>query len=278
MLKETNPTARYLSEQLRIRTEKNARYSLRAFAQNLGISPGELSEVLNGKRKLTFKNGLKISTALGHSPVEAENFLGLIKREWAARAGLVLAEEIQPAELERRILTEDVFHLVSDWTCFAIVNLTETKGFRFDHAFIARRLGITVTEAKLALDRLIRIGLVEVTGKKYSVSRDFILAPEGVPSAAVRKFHTQILEKAGEALVSQSIHERDIAGITFAIDPSDIPGVQKEIHTFIDRLATRLAKAPQQKKTEVYHFETALFRLTSPNTKKPTTAKKDPRS
>lgn len=265
---EAQTTAsQYLSEELRKRSSRNSRYSLRAFAQCLGVSPGELSEVMSGKRKLSLRNALKISSALGHSPEESEVFFSLIKREIAARAGMELPADAAGNALERRQLTQDLFHLVSDWYCFAIVNLAETKGFRFETSSIARRLGISATEAKLALDRLFRVGLIERVKGKIRVTPDFVLAPEGIPSAAVRKFHGQILEKAKASLETQPMDARDIAGISFAVDPAQLPALKKEIHEFLDRLATRLDRADKNKKTEVYHFETALFRLSEPEAK-----------
>ncbi len=262
MLTESHPpTAQFLAEELRKRTQRNPRYSLRAFAGALGVSPGELSEVMSGKRKLTFKNAIKISSALGHSPEESDLFFSMIKQEIAIRAGVTLPRDTAGSDLERKQLSQDFFHLVSDWFCFAIINLAETRGFRFETAFIAKRLGISATDAKLAIDRLFRVGLIERANGKIRVTPDFVLAPEGVPSAAVRKFHGQILEKAKTALETQAVEERDIAGISFAVDPAQIPALKKEIHDFLDRLATRLDRADPKKKTEVYHLETALFRL-----------------
>lgn len=258
--------AQTLSEELRTRVARNPRYSLRAFAAALGVSPGELSEMMNGKRKLTLKNALKISRALNYSPEESESFLKLLHEEVAHASGLSPRTEVPHAE--RRSLTVDLFHLVSEWYCFAIVNLAETKGFRFETRYIAKRLGISATEAKLALDRLERVGLIEREHGKFRVTPDFVLSPEGIPSPAVRKFHAQILDKAKDALETQEIHERDIAGISFAVDPNQIPLLKKEIHELLDRWTNRLDKLPSAEKTEVYHFETALFRLSNPEEKK----------
>ena len=47
------------------RTRSNARYSQRAFARQLGMSPGELSEILRGKRPLSLKAMLKVARSLG---------------------------------------------------------------------------------------------------------------------------------------------------------------------------------------------------------------------
>lgn len=255
-----------LAEELRTRLVRNPRYSLRAFAGALGVSPGELSEMMNGKRKLTLKNALKISRALNHSPDESESFLRLLHAEVALASGLTLSADA--VATERRSLSLDLFHLVSEWYCFAIVNLAETKGFRFDASYIGKRLGISATETKLALDRLERVGLIEREKGGMRVTPDFVMAPEGIPSPAVRMFHSQIFDKAKASLETQDLHERDIAGISFAVDPEQIPGLKKEIHQFLDRLAKRLDKFDPEKKTEVYHFETALFRLSNPEVKK----------
>ena len=48
---------------------------MRAFAQALELSPGQLSELMRGKRKLTLKGALKIAQKLNLAPEESERFL-----------------------------------------------------------------------------------------------------------------------------------------------------------------------------------------------------------
>ncbi|MEQ1878434.1 MAG: helix-turn-helix domain-containing protein, partial [Bdellovibrionia bacterium] len=54
-----------LKNELRKRIEKNPRYSLRAFANALGIHPSTLSAVLSNRRTLSPKSANRILTKLG---------------------------------------------------------------------------------------------------------------------------------------------------------------------------------------------------------------------
>ena len=81
----------------------------------------------------------------------------------------------------------------------------------------------------------------------------------------MRNYHRQILAKASLALDEQGVEEREIAGITFALDPATLPKFKKELHKLLDRLAAESAHQDPARRTEVYHLETALFRLSQPS-------------
>lgn len=54
------------------RKSLNPRYSLRAFAQTLGVPSGRLSEFLSGKRRPTAKISAQIADRLGLSPEQSQ--------------------------------------------------------------------------------------------------------------------------------------------------------------------------------------------------------------
>lgn len=54
------------------RSAANHNYSLRAYARDLGVSPGFLSDILRGKKHLSQENAKSIFTTLGFSDVEIE--------------------------------------------------------------------------------------------------------------------------------------------------------------------------------------------------------------
>ena len=60
----TNDPCYFIREAYAARRVKNATYSLRAFARDLGVSHPLLSQVLNGRRPLTLKQAHKISALL----------------------------------------------------------------------------------------------------------------------------------------------------------------------------------------------------------------------
>lgn len=262
MFNEQTHSKDLLRDELTRRIRVNPRYSQRAFARHLGVSPGELSEILNGRRPLSVKNAIAIAGRLGWSGIELENLLHLVMQERSREHGLPSVASPVPGE---RDLSVDLFRVVSDWYCFAIVALADVAGFRGDPHWIARRLGITAHEARDALTRLERVGLLERVQGKLKVCADFVMTGAGVASEAIRNYHLQILEKARHAVETQAPDEREITGISFAVDPRELPGLRAEIKQFQDRLVVRYSRPG--KGHEVYHLESALFRLTQPEPK-----------
>jgi uncharacterized protein (TIGR02147 family) len=266
MLLQSGSCRRFLSEELARRSRANPRYSQRAFARQLGLAPGELSEVLSGRRPLSVKSAMKIACALGLSPAETRHLVYLSQLE---RVGAAEPTEEPQDALRTQQLTLDMFHIVSDWYCFAILNLADTDDFRSETQWIARRLGISPAEAKVALERLERVGLLErdpaTQGRTLRVARDYVLSPSGVPSEAVRSYHRQILKKASEALELQTVEEREISGVGLAVHPKHIDAIKKEMSEFQDRIVAKYGKGLRK---EVYHLEMALFRLTEKGEKR----------
>jgi uncharacterized protein (TIGR02147 family) len=241
----------FLQAELIKRIKLNPSFSQRAFAKLLGMSPGSLSEIMAGKRKLTYKNALKIASKLGLSKIDTKNFVLLLddtKEEKQKREGF-----------KDRQLSDDVFSIISNWYCFAILNLVDCVGFKWGLAWISKRLGISLTEAKDAIERMKRVGLIEQTDKGLRAVDDFVLSPDGISSQAVRSYHHSILQKAQEALENQPVEEREISGISFAVDPKNLDKMKKDIDDFQRELIDKYCKG---KRTEVYHLELALFKLT----------------
>lgn len=249
----------FLSEELARRLKVNPAYSQRAFAKQLGVSAGELSEVLRGKRNLSLKSALRIAKALGFNPEETKQLIYLAHCE--RTESMNEAESFRSPHLARNSqqLTMDVFQIISDWYCLAIYSLADTEGFRFEPAFIGKRLGIAAIEAGVALKRLERVGLIERKSGSLRIAPDFALSPNGIPSEAVRNHHAQMLAKAQLALTEQPVEDREFRGAGFAIHPDHLPAIRKEISEFQNHL---IAKYSRGKRTEVYHLEIAFFKLT----------------
>lgn len=251
----------YLSAVLVQRMQANPQYSMRAFARSLGLSAGELSEVLRGKRKLSLRSAERVSAGLRLNAAEREHLLSLVLSERRERAPATLVPIEGPRSApSTRQLTEDRFQVVADWYCFAILNLAQCEGFRWDEAHIARRLGIRKLEARTALERLENIGLIKRTNRGLAVDDSFVLSPDGIPSEAIRVYHRQILAKAAAALDDQPVEEREISGVSFALNWKLMGPLKKELSQFLDHIATKYGAG--KSRTEVVHVELACFRVT----------------
>ncbi|WP_374078805.1 TIGR02147 family protein [Bdellovibrio bacteriovorus] len=237
-----------LQEELTQRKQRNPRYSLRAFAQSLGISPAQLSQLLSGKRSFTADMLGQIAKSLHLSP-EEERYL--------VTQTLLPKTLSSVQEKEKRQLAEDEFRMISDWYHFAILSLGKIKNAKTDPFWISDRLGITVVEAREALDRLKRLNVIE-DSKTLKRKANPLNVMSEVPSRAIQSYHHKILTLALEKLPVTPLEKRDYSAMTFAADPAKIPQARKMVEEFQDRLAEYL-QTPNAK--EVFVVACQVFSL-----------------
>lgn len=191
------------------RCKRNPRYSLRAFARNLEVDPSTLSQVLSGKRAL--------------SKVAMETWASKL----SARAqDLQFLSSYVPMQV-------DTFAAISDWYHYALLELTCVSGFEDDPKWIAKRLSITVEEAKAARDRLLRLGLLlPEAGSVVKSARHMTNAGLVNTSAAHRELQRQVVGKALHAIDDCAREEKDITSMTMAIDITQIDKARELIRKF----------------------------------------------
>ena len=257
-----------LNTELAERCSMNPRYSLRAFARDLGLNPSRLSEVLNGKQGLSEKSGMTLAKALGFTLDESHYFCDLVQAE-AGRSRQKRAEakaRLFERHQERRKtnhLSEERFKVISEWYHFALMELTTLKSFRNDTAWMAKKLGISQAEVTSGIDRLKTLGLMSEEGGMLKQTQANVYTTDDVPSKALPIYHTQLLEKAITALKMQRVDEREISSLMISINMEDLPEVKKRIKQFKHELNIFL----EEKKTErdeTYLLGLQFFRLTEP--------------
>ncbi|MES2855815.1 MAG: TIGR02147 family protein [Bdellovibrionota bacterium] len=226
------------------RCKKNPGYSLRAFARSSGISHTVLSLVLSGKRTLAKKSAAKLADYLELAPEERN---------------LLLKQQQTPAEFDT--LSLDAFNTISDWYHYAILSMLELPEAKFEARWISKRIGISILDAKLAIERLQRLGLVEeVESGCWRQAGRPIKIENSLSTVATRKFHKQILGRAVESLDKDSIAVRDFASMTFAMDSSQVAYASKKIQAFRRELTAELESKGSA--DAVYYMTTQLFPVT----------------
>ena len=136
----------HLQETLIKRCQDNSSYSLRAFARDLEIDNSVLSKVLSGRRPLGKKLIERLGCKLNMDPESLNTFL---------------KPSGQPKQDRYGQLAMDSFSIISDWHHYAILELMRLDDYQHDKKWMATKLGMKVPEVSAALDRLIRVGLVE---------------------------------------------------------------------------------------------------------------------
>lgn len=253
-----------LQEELAQARLRNPAYSLRAFARKLDLAPSAVSEILNGKRAISRKMAEKLLERLMCSPAQKERILKSLPGRPTAPAlsarGVASEESADPTLLPTPIeIKTDEFHAVSDWHHFAILSLAETRDFQADEAWISNRLNLNRNTARVALERLLRLGLlavgkggkIQATGKSYTTSDD-------IANISLRRSHAQNLELARASLDNDPIERRDFTAITMAIDPALLSEAKKRVRAFRDRLCAFLESG---EKKEVYKLCIQLIPL-----------------
>jgi uncharacterized protein (TIGR02147 family) len=242
----------WLENLLAEKIKKNPQFSLRAFARLVDVSPAVLSRILSGKRRLTFNLAVRIADALNLNPMEREHLYSFYMTN-DSRA------DYQASDSAGKELTIDCFNAMKDWYHYGITQLILMKEFKEDSKWIASMLSITEIEAKMAIDRLLRLEIIDrdESGKLYRTSTHLTTSTD-VASSGIRHFQKQILEKSIYSLEHDDILERDITSITVAINEDKIMEAKKEIMRFRKKLAEFLCEG---EKTRVYNLGIHLIPL-----------------
>jgi len=255
-----------LRDTLADRQARRHRYSLRGFAASLQLAPPQVSEILNGKRKVTRKMASRIFHSLAIDPAVEQDLLNRLPakqtRRKRAKHQLALAPNDEPPETNSWFsqLSTDEFRVIADWYYFAILSLAETEGFQSKPAWIAKRLGITIHQATNAIDTLLRLGLLVrnadqqwvTTGKHFTTTHE-------VRDASIRRNHAQALDLAQQALEQVPIELRDFSASVVCVDPDLLPAAKKRLRELRREIADLLESG---KKKEVYRLSIQLFPLT----------------
>jgi uncharacterized protein (TIGR02147 family) len=234
----------WLEQLLTKKIQSNPQYSLRSFARQVGIAPSALSRILSGKRTFTLNLAIRISNALGLTPKDRDQLLAMISPP--------IKEVSTKKQSETKQLSVDCFNAMSEWYHFGIMQLFFLDDFVQDQKWMAKILGISQLEVKLAIERLLRLEILDKNekGELFRTANQFATTTD-ISSAGLRLFQKQILEKAIVSLEEDQIFERDITSITVASNETQIELVKKEIKKFRLKMAKVLAEGP---KTRVYNL------------------------
>ena len=247
----------YLQAELARRCTTNAQYSLRSFALHLGINHSSLSQLLRGKRALTARTIEKLGARLGLTPAEIAVFAVGERQLDAGTAG------------EIRRLTSDTAALLADPAHRALLELTWVEQFVADSRWLARVLNLSVDEINVALQRLLRLGLLAMPerGRWLDCSGTVTRSDDEFARFIVGNLASRVRELSLRATVAESSEERaeeraeeasgdtDLSITSLTLKPAQLPLVQE----FIARLQQTAADATEE--AETYLLEIHLHSI-----------------
>ncbi len=253
-----------ISRELEARKRRRSGYSLRAFARDLKIPAPKLSQIISGTCGISPTRAAKIAKAIGLSAEEKELFTLMVtaqhSRSLAERkqaetkiAKLKSTDGFGPLALER-------FKIISDWYYSAILELVKLKSFKPDTKWISSRLGVEKEFIETALERLVDFGLLK-RDQNANLERtdNFLATPSGIPSREIREHHSQILNKADQALDRVPVEQRDFSTMTMAIDSSRMEEARAALRDFRRNFCKEIQSSPD--KNRVYCLAIQFFPL-----------------
>ena len=235
----------FLRACLEEKARKNPAFSLRAFARDTGLSPSHLSRALSGQKKLSGSSAHLISANLELNSKESSYFQTLIEleksksfdKDGGSQNGTRLLKNLGREHKGKvKVLSLEMFQAVAHWYHFAILALTNTKGFQSNAGWIAQRLGIKALDARFAVDRLLDLGLLKEKNGAWTAENDAKLSTtDDFRSAAIQENHRQHLQLADKALENFPVELREFNNITLSMNLGDLPKAKKRIREFVEK-------------------------------------------
>lgn len=246
------------------------RYSLRKFALDLGVSSGYASQILSGKRVPSAETLGKISEVLA---IEKPDFALLEKsvaiygsssiRSRDLLQSLMKSDKAAQSQLQHEKVEFVQLALMKTWAHFAFLDLTTTSNFKSDERWIAKRLGIGLTQLREVIDELAASGLIKKVDGKWTKTGKKIQFPTDRSHPATRQYHTRMIEKS-VAVMNEQIEESEIArrrimGATLAMNPERMEAFVKMVNDFIFASVEHLTEGDCE---EVYQLNLQFVPLT----------------
>jgi transcriptional regulator with XRE-family HTH domain len=235
----------YLQTEFERRTRHNPRYSLRAYARMLQIDPSALCKILKGKRAIT---GQMFDHLCGRLSLSEQQRDSLRPRH-------------SGAPVRYRVLDSELFESIADWHHYAILELIQTRNFEPSVSWVAGRLNLPILTVESAVERLQKIGMLEIRATGQWIDRSLDVTTLGTAtSTALKRHQRQVLERALEALDNLPVDDRDQSSVTMAADSSLLLEAKEKIKDFRRELAEFLSSS--RKKDSVLQLSISLFPVT----------------
>jgi uncharacterized protein (TIGR02147 family) len=225
----------FIKDYYEARKRENGYFSYRFMGRLLGMDPGFLVKVVQGKTLLPEKAIPAVARLCKLEGREAEYFEALVQYGRArTREDIKTRFEnlIALRGMESRPLDPSQYDYYRKWYHGAIRALLTFWDFQGDYAALAARIHppIGEQEARDSVALLASLGIIrkDATGR-YEVLGPPITTGEKWHSAAIRDYQQESLEMALQSLTQDPKHVRDISTVTVAVRFSDLEEIKARI-------------------------------------------------
>lgn len=225
----------YLKDYYEARKRQNRYFSYRFMGRFLGMDPGFLVKVVQGRTQLPEKAIPAVAKLCKMAEREAEYFEALVQYGRAkTREDIKNRYErlIALRGMESRPLDPTQYDYYRKWYNGAIRALLTFWDFGGDYAALAARIHPPISEqdARESVALLESLGIIrKASSGRYEVLGPPITTGEKWRSAAISRYQQESIELALQSLMQDPKHVRDISTLTVAIRFQDLEEIKSRI-------------------------------------------------
>jgi uncharacterized protein (TIGR02147 family) len=261
-----NNYAQILRDEFDKRVQKNSRYSMRAFAKHLGISPASLSNILAEKKGLSDRLARSIAKVLDFNSEETDFFCALVNsvdarsKEVREKNKKVVTQYLR--KKKRIIIGNESADFVSEIRNFVLLELLKTSKVKAPlqkTLLTLKPLVVSLKEQQKVINQMIDLGMVEIEDGYYFVKHENFLVPDRVAIESQKKVHLKALEHAKYAYENEDYNEREFYIIITPLNRAQMDEIKVKIREFADELMYKYGTP--SKADSIYGLCTYLFPL-----------------
>lgn len=218
--------------------------SLSAFAREIQMSPQKLNAILKRGAGLSSEAARELSLHLGLRRKDRERFVTLVD-SYHHRSSLVRATAQAKlrdlfGEADVDAVSVDEFTPIADLRSVMAFLLVQTKDFKPDMKWAARRLKLTESDTAKTYDRLFKLGFLRIEGAKWLCDSSCFDVEASRATPSLQNYYRQLTLKAREFLDRESEEARHFASIVVSVSEGDIDFIRDEIDSFRKSLMVKL--------------------------------------
>lgn len=239
-------------------TKRNSNVSQAAVAKKIGISSGALSEILNGKRTLSYKKAMIICHTLSCTDEQLE----MIQSAFNSQVTLKSIQKAKITKLDETVVPSGLFELFADWRFQTICCLLRIKP-HMSFEEIKKKTDIPVHSIQKLISSGMKTGFICCDNDKYMINQMVMRTGEDYPSDLLEKRHIESMETALQ--IAKASPDGIFNGtVTLRVDPNRLAEAKLMIEDSMKKICLYLSSGDA---TEVFDLHISLFPRTKINIK-----------
>jgi uncharacterized protein (TIGR02147 family) len=240
-------------------------FTYRSFAKKAGVAASCFKDIQSHRQNLTLAGAKKYAAAMELTKKEEEYFRSLVcfnNGKTNAEKNRFLGEMVRlRSRTQARFLESRQYEFFSRWYNAVVREMVTHKGCGDDPDAIAREIGPAVTPAQVcrSIALLKDLNLIYQDGNGKWLATDKVVSSEyEIKSAALKNYHSGMLECARFALENIPSPRREFQGMTLSATKETYLKLKERIHLFTDEVLNTVA-SEQEKAEVVFQLNLQLF-------------------